>query len=43
MAVMRRLGMASAGTFDHPALPEGHRLRPHVLYSLDRAAMEETP
>lgn len=31
-AVMRRLGMAAAGEFDHPALPEGHWLRRHVLY-----------
>ena len=32
--VMRRLGMtrAAADDFDHPALPEGHPLRPHVLY-----------
>ncbi len=31
---MRRLGMAHdpAGDFDHPAIPEGHRLRRHVLY-----------
>lgn len=31
-AVMRRLGMAAAGEFDHPALPDGHWLRRHVLY-----------
>lgn len=31
-AVMRRLGMVAAGEFDHPALPEGHWLRRHVLY-----------
>lgn len=31
-AVMRRLGMAAAGEFDHPALPEGHWLRRHLLY-----------
>lgn len=30
--VMRRLGMVADGTFDHPALPEGHWLRRHVLY-----------
>lgn len=29
--VMRRLGMECVGEFDHPALPEGHRLRRHVL------------
>lgn len=31
--VMRRLGMRSLGGFDHPALPVGHPLRPHVLYT----------
>lgn len=36
-AVMRRLGMSNAGEdFDHPALPEGDPLRPHVLYRLSR-------
>lgn len=36
MAVMQRLGMTNheAETFDHPNLPSGHRLRPHVLYRL---------
>lgn len=35
-AVMERLGMGRdpAGDFDHPSLPEGHALRPHVLYRL---------
>lgn len=35
-AVMARLGMTRdpAEDFDHPALPEGHRLRRHVLYRL---------
>jgi RimJ/RimL family protein N-acetyltransferase len=34
--VMERLGMthAPADDFDHPNLPEGHRLRRHVLYRL---------
>jgi len=33
---MMKLGMTSsaADDFDHPSLPEGHRLRPHVLYRL---------
>jgi len=31
-AVMERLGMREAALFDHPRLPEGHRLRPHCLY-----------
>lgn len=35
-AVMRRLGMTHDGAadFDHPLVPEGHRLRRHVLYRL---------
>jgi len=31
-AVMQRIGMHESGTFDHPALPPDHPLRPHVLY-----------
>jgi RimJ/RimL family protein N-acetyltransferase len=36
--VMRRLGMTHdpADDFEHPALPPGHELRPHVLYRLRR-------
>jgi ribosomal-protein-alanine N-acetyltransferase len=36
--VMERLGMTHdpADDFDHPVLPEGDRLRPHVLYRLRR-------
>ena len=30
--VMQRIGMMRTGEFDHPVLPEGHRLRRHVLY-----------
>ncbi|WP_213815420.1 GNAT family N-acetyltransferase [Glaciihabitans sp. dw_435] len=35
-AVMRRLGMThdSRDDFEHPNLPPGHPLRPHVLYRL---------
>lgn len=33
-AVMERLGMKRSGTFEHPALPEGHALRTHVLYRM---------
>jgi RimJ/RimL family protein N-acetyltransferase len=38
-AVMERIGMTrSVGDdFDHPALPEGHRLQRHVLYRIRRA------
>ncbi len=33
-AVMRAIGMTRdpKGDFDHPRVPEGHPLRPHVLY-----------
>ena len=33
-AVMERLGLAHdlTGDFEHPGLPEGHRLRHHMLY-----------
>jgi RimJ/RimL family protein N-acetyltransferase len=37
-ALMQRLGMTRdpADDFDHPSVPEGHALRPHVLYRLKR-------
>lgn len=31
-AVMRRIGLAETGRFDHPWIPAGHALAPHVLY-----------
>ena len=36
--VMERLGMtrSPADDFEHPNVPEGHPLRPHVLYRLSR-------
>jgi Acetyltransferase (GNAT) domain len=30
--LMRRLGLAERARFDHPRLPEGHPVRPHVVY-----------
>jgi ribosomal-protein-alanine N-acetyltransferase len=38
-AVMERLGMmrSAVDDFDHPVLPEGHKLRRHVLYRIRRA------
>ena len=36
VAVMERLGMRYDGEFEHRRLPEGHRLRTHVLYRLAR-------
>jgi RimJ/RimL family protein N-acetyltransferase len=40
-SVMQRIGMVRdlAADFEHPSLPEGSRLRPHVLY---RARPDET-
>ncbi len=40
--VMERLGLRhdGDGDFDHPNLPHGHPIRPHVLYRIDRAAWE---
>jgi RimJ/RimL family protein N-acetyltransferase len=37
--VMERLGMTHdpADDFDHPRLPEGHKLRRHLLYRIQRA------
>ncbi len=36
LAVMERLEMRYVGEFEHPKLPQGHRLRRHVLYRLSR-------
>lgn len=38
-AVMERIGMthSAADDFDHPAIPDGHPLRRHVLYRARRA------
>ncbi|WP_328328815.1 GNAT family N-acetyltransferase [Kribbella sp. NBC_00382] len=40
--VMERIGMThdEAGDFDHPRLPDGHRLQRHVLYRITRAQWE---
>jgi RimJ/RimL family protein N-acetyltransferase len=40
--VMERIGMVhdAAAAFDHPLLPEGHRLLRHVLYRKTRVAHE---
>jgi RimJ/RimL family protein N-acetyltransferase len=46
-AVMERVGMtrSPADDFDHPKLPEGHRLQRHVLYRIrrDRAGKPMAP
>ena len=36
IAVMRRLGMLEAARFEHPGVPAGSPVRPHVLYHLAR-------
>lgn len=33
-AVMRRIGMNQAARFDHPRVPDGSPLKPHVTYHL---------
>ena len=44
-AVMRRIGMSRdpAGDFEHPNVPVGHPVRPHVLYRIGRAEWEAEP
>jgi RimJ/RimL family protein N-acetyltransferase len=37
MAVMERLGMVRNGLFEHPAVPVGHPIRPHVAYRISPA------
>jgi hypothetical protein len=39
---MERLGMRrdAADDFENPTVPEGHPIRPHVLYRLDRDAWQ---
>ena len=39
-AVMRRVGMAQVGTFEHPHLVEGDPLRTHVLYRVTREQLD---
>lgn len=38
-SVMERIGMTRdlAGDFDHPRVPDGHRLKRHILYRLKRS------
>jgi RimJ/RimL family protein N-acetyltransferase len=35
--LMEKLGMRRVTLFDHPRVPEGHPLRPHWLYVIERA------
>jgi len=34
--VMQKIGMKYIGNFEHTSLPEGHPLRPHVLYKIEK-------
>jgi RimJ/RimL family protein N-acetyltransferase len=37
-AVMRRLGLTEVARFDHPRVPAGHPLQPHVAYHQSRVS-----
>jgi RimJ/RimL family protein N-acetyltransferase len=39
-AVMRRIGLTESFRFDHPRIPEGDPLRPHVMYHRVNTAPE---
>jgi RimJ/RimL family protein N-acetyltransferase len=42
-AVMERIGMRNAHEdFEHPGVPEGHVLRMHCLYRIDRPRFDAT-
>jgi RimJ/RimL family protein N-acetyltransferase len=41
--VMQKLGLEFAGAFEHPAVPEGNPLRPHVLYRISAAEWRCNP
>lgn len=36
IAVMRRISMSEYARVEHPGLPAGHPLRPHVVYRITR-------
>ncbi|WP_289755793.1 GNAT family N-acetyltransferase [uncultured Duncaniella sp.] len=33
--VMQKIGMQPIGRFQHPALPDGHHLKEHILYNIE--------
>lgn len=37
-AVMRRIGLSEVARFDHPRIPVGHPLRPHVMFQVANPA-----
>lgn len=41
--VMQRLGMREVGAFDHPRVPVGHAVRPHVLYRVTAGQWRARP
>jgi RimJ/RimL family protein N-acetyltransferase len=45
LRVMAKLGMTRnpAEDFDHPRVPQGHRLRRHVLYRISREQFQRAP
>jgi RimJ/RimL family protein N-acetyltransferase len=40
-AVMRRLGLTLDAHFDHPRVPAGNKMRPHVAYRRSRPAADD--
>jgi ribosomal-protein-alanine N-acetyltransferase len=42
-AVMQRIGMTRVGTFEHPRVPAGRRLRTHLLYRAERTSWVRPP
>jgi RimJ/RimL family protein N-acetyltransferase len=40
-AVMRRIGMRWHSTFEHPAVPVGHPVRPHVVFVLEPSSSSD--
>jgi len=42
-AVMRRIGMTQHAYFDHPGVELGHRLRPHVVFRMQRPGPGDGP
>jgi len=42
-AVMRRLGLTEVARFDHPRVPAGHPLQPHVAHHRPRAPASACP
>jgi RimJ/RimL family protein N-acetyltransferase len=37
--VMRKIGMKEAGQFEHPNVPDGDRLKTHILYMISKETM----